>query len=100
MLSLRDAVAYADAMAPTTMMYLGRANEMAGREDRAREAYGEQFRRHLILWNDFSFREIVEGESPRVFVYLCLKLGRELDKCEQVMNAIKYRPVVAPFGAG
>lgn len=100
LMSLRDPLQYADAVPRTAMMYVGRANEWAGRKELAMAAYEEDFRRHLVLWKDFTFRAIVEGEGARGFIYLCKKLGREPEKCERVMNAIKFRPVVAPFGEG
>lgn len=92
--SLRIPVCYADAVPPTMMMYLGRANECAGRFDRAREAYEEQMRCELACWEISSFNAFVKSEGARVFVYLCLKLGREPAKCERVMDAIKFRPLV------
>jgi len=95
--SLRVPVCYADAVPPTGMMYVGRANEVARRFDRAREAYEEQMRRMLGCWDVSTFREFVESEGARVFIYLCLKLRRELDKCERVMDAIKFRPEVEPL---
>jgi len=95
--SLRVPVCYADAVSPTAMMYVARANEVAGRIGRAREAYEEQMRRELACWDSCSFLEFTKFEGAREFVYLCLKLGRELDKCERVMEAIKFRPQVEPF---
>jgi hypothetical protein len=98
--SLRDPVRYADAVAPTTMMFLGRANEIAGRHDRGLAAYEEQWRREQAVWDMSTFRAFVEHESARVYVYLCLKLGRELERCVRVGDAIKYRPHVAAYGEG
>ena len=95
--SLRVPVCYADAMPPTAMMYLGRANEVAGRLDRARESYEEQMRRELACWEMNGPAEAAALQASRAFVYLCLKLGRELDKCERVMDALKFRPDVEPF---
>jgi hypothetical protein len=96
--SLRDPVTYADNVAPTAIMYVARANEVAGRLDLALAAYREAMRRELIIFRDASLREFVESDGAREFVYLCLKLGEERDKCEIVANAIKYRPKVAAFG--
>jgi hypothetical protein len=79
------------------MMYVARANEVARRNERAREAYEEQMCRELGCWNSLSISEFIKFEGAREFVYLCLKLGRELDKCERVMEAIKFRPQVAPL---
>ncbi len=95
--ALRVPVCYADAVPPTAMMYVARANEVAGRIGRAREAYEEHMRRELMCWNSLSFLEFTKFEGARVFVYLCLKLGRELDKCERVMEAISFRPQVEPL---
>jgi hypothetical protein len=95
--SLRVPVCYADAVPPTAMMYVARANEVAGRLDRAKEAYEEQMRRVLACWEMSTFAAFVKFEGAREFVYLCLKLGRELDKCERVMNALNFRPDVKPF---
>ena len=97
--SLRDPVRYADAVAPTMMMYVGRANEMAGRLSRARAAYEEQMRRELTVWDMLTFTQFVRFEGAKVFVYLCLKLGRELEKSARVADAIKFRPSVMPLGA-
>ena len=96
--SLRDPPRYADAVPPTMMMYLGRSNEVAGRGDRARDAYEEQMRRELLHWDKITFTQFAQGEGARPFVYLCLKLGRELEKCERVMEAIKFQPNVDPLG--
>ena len=98
--SLHDPVRYADAVPPTAIIYVARANEVAGRLSRAREAYEEAMRRLLACWEMGTFREFVDFEGAREFVYVCLKLGRELDKGERVSEAIKYRPQVAPFGEG
>ena len=95
--SLRVPACYADAVAPTAIMYVARANEVAGRLGRAREAYEEQMRRELGCWEILSFSEFTKFEGAREFVYLCLKLGRELDKCERVMEAIKFRPKIEPL---
>jgi hypothetical protein len=95
--TLRDPVKYAESVAPTMMMYLGRANEVAGRLEQAREAYDEKFRRGITVWGISTFRQFTEFEGVREFVYLCLKLNRELDKCHQVMEAIKFRPTVTPI---
>jgi hypothetical protein len=95
--SLRAPTCYADAVAPTAMMYVARANEVAGRIGRAREAYEDQMRRELGCWEMSTFTEFTKFEGAREFVYLCLKLGRELDKCEQVMEAINFRPRVEPL---
>jgi hypothetical protein len=81
------------------MMYVARANEVAGRMERAREAYEEQMRRELGCWEMSTFSEFTRFEGAREFVYLCLKLGRELDKCERIMEAIKFRPQVEPLPA-
>ena len=56
-----------------------------------------QMLRELAVWEMASFRAFVEHEGARVFVYLCLKLQRELDKCERVMDAIKFHPTVTPL---
>ena len=95
--SLRVPVCYADAVAPTALMFVARANEVAGRIGRAKEAYEECMRRELACWETCSFLEFTRFEGARVFVYLCLKLGRELDKCERVMEAIRFRPPVEPL---
>jgi hypothetical protein len=80
------------------MMLLGRANEIAGRFDRARVAYEEMMRAELACWEMVTFTQFAKSECAKPFVYLCLKLGRELDKSELVMSAIKFHPRVAPFG--
>jgi hypothetical protein len=98
--SLRDPAQYADAVAPTTMMFLGRANEIAGRHDRGLAAYEEQWHRDQAVWEMSTFRAFVEHEGARVYVYLCLKLGREPERCARVCDAIKYRPQVAAYGEG
>jgi hypothetical protein len=95
--SLRVPVCYADAVPPTMMMYVGRASEVAKRLDRAKEAYEEQLRRCLLVWNSSSFTDFVGCEGARAFVYLCLKLDREHDKCTQVMASIKFHPDVQPI---
>lgn len=95
--SLRTPVCYADEAAPTATMYVGRANEVAGRLDRARDAYEEQMRRELACWDLVTFNKFVEHEGSRTFVYLCLKLGREPEKCRRVMDSIKYYPSVEPL---
>jgi hypothetical protein len=95
--SLRIPVCYADAVPPDTMMYLGRANEVAGRLDRAKEAYEEQMRRELGCWELWRNDDEAASQSSRTFVYLCLKLRRELDKCDRVMAALRFRPDVEPF---
>ena len=95
--SLRVPVCYADAVAPTAMMYVARANEVAGRKERAREAYEDQMRRELECWEILTFSEFTKFEGARTFVYLCLKLDRELDKCERVMEAMRFRPQIEPL---
>jgi hypothetical protein len=55
--SLRVPACYADAVPPTATMYVARANEVAGRIGRAREAYEEHLRRELLCWNSISFSE-------------------------------------------
>jgi hypothetical protein len=67
--------------------------------DRAREAYEEMMRREMACWEMSTFTGFVEFEGAREFVYLCLKLRRELDKCERVMDALKFRPSVEPLCA-
>jgi hypothetical protein len=94
LISLRDPTRYADAVPSTAIMYVARANEVAGRLNRAREAYEEAMRRLLACWAMSTFGAFVEFEGARQFVYVCLKLGRESEKCERVMDAIKYRPHV------
>jgi hypothetical protein len=93
--SLRDRVRYADAVPPTMMMYVGRANEAAGRLARARQAYEEQLHREMACWDIVTFSQFVQSEAARPFVYLCLKLRRQIGPCERVMEAIKFRPTVA-----
>ncbi len=95
--SLRVPACYADAVAPTAMMYVARANEVAGRLDRARAAYEDMMSRVMACWEIATFSEFTKFEGAREFVYLCLKLGRELDKCERVMEAINFRPQVEPL---
>jgi len=95
--SLRDPIKFADAVPPTMMMYVGKANEAAGRLEQARTAYDEQMRRELGVWQISSFPAFVQGEGAKPFVYLCLKLGREMDKCERVMDSIKFHPRVVPL---
>lgn len=95
--SLRIPVCYADAVPPTCLMYVGRANEVAGRLDLARAAYEEQMRRALVCWEMATFPQFVASEGAREFVYLCLKLQRELDKCQKVMDAIGFNPQVQPL---
>ena len=95
--SLRDPARYADAMPPTALMYVARANEIAGGLDAARNAYEEMMRRLLSCWEMSTFRAFVEFVGARQFVYVCLKLGRETEACERVMEAIKYRPHVTPL---
>lgn len=51
----------------------------------------------LACWETLTFTKFVEFEGAREFVYLCLKLRRELDKCERVMEALKFRPNVEPL---
>lgn len=97
---LRVPVCYADAVPPTAMMYVGRANEVAKRLDRAREAYEEQMRRELLAWSICTFNEFVTSEAARAFVYLCLKLGREQERCTRVMDALKFSPHVEPLRNG
>lgn len=92
--TLRAPTSYALAVPPTAMMYVGRANEVAGRCDVARVAYEEMFRRLLLNWNRVSFDSFVTGESARVFVYLCQKLGREREACVRVMDAMDFFPSV------
>src|SRR5437660_10238956 len=95
--SLRVPVRYADAVPPTAMMYVARANEVAKRWDRAKEAYEEQMRRELLAWHGSTFNQFVTSEGARVFVYLCLKLEREQEKCRRVMDALKFCPHVEPL---
>jgi hypothetical protein len=98
--SLRVPVSYADAVPPTMMMYLGRANEVAHRLDRAKEAYEEQMRRELLVWSMSTFNEFVASEGARVYVYLCLKLEREQERCRSVMDALKFYPDVQSLRNG
>lgn len=95
--SLRDPVCFADSVPPTCLMHVGRANEVAGRLDQARDAYEQQMSSELACWETLTFTKFVEFEGAREFVYLCLKLRRELDKCERVMEALKFRPNVEPL---
>jgi hypothetical protein len=97
--SLRDPIKYADSVAPTAMMYVGRGNEVAGRLEPAGIAYKEQMRRELLGWDILTFSQFVQSEGAKVFVYLCLKLGREFAKCDRVMDAIKFRPRVVRLGS-
>lgn len=95
--SLRDPDCFVNAVAPTATMYVARANEVAGRLGRAREAYEKMMCCDLRCWEISTFPEFTKFEGARTFVYLCLKLGRELDKCERVMAAINFRPRVEPL---
>jgi len=70
---------------------------VAGRKERAREAYEDQMRRELECWEILTFSEFTKFEGARTFVYLCLKLDRELDKCERVMKAMRFRPQIEPL---
>lgn len=97
--SLRDPVCFADSVPPTCLMHVGRANEVAGHLDRARQAYEEQMRREMACWEMLTFTGFLEFEGAREFVYLCLKLRRELDKCKRVMDALKFFPNVEPLPA-
>lgn len=93
--SLRDPVRYAESVQPGATMYVGLANEVAGRLDLARAAYEGQMQRLLGCWDMLPFNKFVAFEGNREFVYLCLKLRRELDKCERVMDAIGFHPQVS-----
>jgi hypothetical protein len=62
--------------------------------DRAKEAYEEQMRRELLVWSMSTLNEFVASEGARAYVYLCLKLGREQERCRSVMEALKYYPDV------
>jgi hypothetical protein len=68
--------------------------------DRAKEAYEEQMRRALLVWSTSKFNEFVASEGARVYVYLCLKLGRELERCRSVMDALKFYPDVKTLRNG
>lgn len=95
--SLHSPEHYADAVPPASNMYVGRANEVAGRLQLARAAYEEQMSRLLACWNMVPFSKFAKFEGSREFVYLCLKLGRESDKGNRVMDATGFHPHVVPL---
>jgi hypothetical protein len=95
---LHDPTNYASSIDSDGKMYFGRAHEVIGKVDNALEAYEEQFRRCLYGRNLFrTVEKFARAEGGRTFVYLSLKLQRELDLSAEVQNIIGYHPSIKAF---
>ena len=93
---MRNPPDYAESISPTTIMYLARSREVIGETVAAEAAYEEQFRSEICVFEICrSVEEFAKVESSRVFVYLCIKLGKAPEECRLVQKTIGYYPTVS-----
>lgn len=92
--TLKDKVQYAKSMPPTAILLVARACEEANLIEQAKTAYEEVLRRELACLSlcKGDLKKFSKQENNKVFVYVCYKLQKEMNKAKTISEIINYEP--------